>query len=171
VLSGSSIAVTPQNDRLLFPIKSNVYSLGEVIKSVLLFAEGNDIDQSQWEGGRYCPTPTIIEAAMALYNGHSVSEISRSDASAINLSQTSDAISDIILYSKENSCKSICFVTGVPGAGKTLVGLNTATTHFDKSNDLYSVFLSGNGPSRYPTRGIARDKVREGKNAAEKLGR
>ena len=38
---------------------------------------------------------------MALYNGHSVTEISRSDASAINLSETSDAISDIIRLSKD----------------------------------------------------------------------
>ena len=94
----SSIATTPQNDKLLFPIKSNIDSLTEVIKNVLLFAEGNDIEHSQWECGRYCPTPTIIEAAMALYNRHSVDDISRSDASAINLSQTSKVISDIILY-------------------------------------------------------------------------
>lgn len=37
-------------------------------------------------------------------------------------------------------------MTGVPGAGKTLVGLNVATQHIDKDSDLYSVFLSGNGP-------------------------
>src|SRR5690606_33097313 len=113
---------------------------------VLQFVDGNDINPLQWESGRYQPTPNIIEAAMALYNGHSVSEISRSDASAINLSQTSDAISEIIRISKENSHKSLCFVTGVPGSGKTLVGLNIATNHIDKDNDLYSVFLSGNGP-------------------------
>lgn len=157
----SSISVTPQNDKLLFPVKSNTKLLGKVIEAVLLFAEGGSIDRTQWENGRYCPTPTIIEAAMALYNGHSVSEISRSDASAINLSQTSDAISDIILLSKEKSQKSICFVTGVPGAGKTLVGLNIATTHIDASSDLYSVYLSGNGPLVEILReALARDKVR-----------
>ena len=86
--------------------------------------------------GRYRPTPTIIEAAMALYKGHSVKEISRSDASAINLSQTSEAISEIIKYSKEKPQKSICFVTGVPGAGKTLVGLNIATRHTDKNRSI-----------------------------------
>ena len=87
---------------------------------------GEDIDNKEWEAGRYCPTPTIIEAAMALYNGHSVENISRSDAGAINLTQTSAVVSEIIKTSKENSKKSICFVTGVPGAGKTLVGLNIA---------------------------------------------
>ena len=164
------VSATPQNDKLLFPIKCNVELLGKVIEDVLLFAEGNNIDPTQWEHGRYCPTPTIIEAAMALYNGHSVSEISRSDASAINLSETSDAISEIIRSSKDKSHKSICFVTGVPGAGKTLVGLNIATRHIDKTNDLYSVFLSGNGPLVAILReALARDKVRHEKEHGRKI--
>lgn len=164
------IAVTPQNDKLLFPIKSNETLLGSVIETVLNFADGNDIDCFQWEGGRYCPTPTIIEAAMALYNNHSVAEISRSDASAINLSKTSEAIATVIRKSRECSQKSICFVTGVPGAGKTLVGLNVATKHIDKSDDLYSVFLSGNGPLVAILReALARDKVRRAKESGERI--
>jgi len=135
------ISTTPHNDKMLFPIKCSGELLNQVIADVLRFTEGSTIDSTQWEAGRYQPAPTIIEAAMALYNGHSVSEISRSDASAINLSETSDAVSEIIRLSKEKSHKSICFVTGVPGAGKTLVGLNIATKHIDKDNDLYSVFL------------------------------
>jgi hypothetical protein len=164
------IAFTPQNDKLLFPIKTNVALLGQVIKDVLGLVDGRDIDSHQWEGGRYCPTPTIIEAATALYNGHSVEEISRSDASAINLSKTSQAIADIIKTSKDKSQKSICFLTGVPGAGKTLVGLNIATTHIDKNNDLYSVFLSGNGPLVAILReALARDKVRRVKECGGKI--
>jgi len=164
------VAATPQNDKLLFPIKSNVEFLGQVIDNVLAFAEGVEIDRVKWESGRYCPTPTIIEAAMALYNGHSVKEISRSDASAINLSDTSDAISEIINISKAKSQKSICFVTGVPGAGKTLVGLNIATTHIDKKTDLYSVFLSGNGPLVAILReALARDKVHHEKELGHKI--
>ncbi len=155
------VAVTPQNDKTLVPIRTNTELLGKVIEDVLMFADGVTIERTQWECGRYCPTPTIMEAAMALYSGHSVEEISRSDASAINLSQTSEAVSAIIRLSKEQSCKSICFVTGVPGAGKTLVGLNIATTHIDKSNDLYSVFLSGNGPLVAILReALTRDKIR-----------
>ncbi len=166
----SVISVTPQNDRLLFPIKCNTELLRKVIEDVLHFAEGGNIDRSQWENGRYCPTPNIIEAAMALYSGHKVSEISRSDASAINLSQTSDVISCIINFSKEKSKKSICFVTGVPGAGKTLVGLNIATTHIDASNDLYSVYLSGNGPLVEILReALARDKVQLVKKRGGKI--
>jgi len=164
------VSATPQNDKLLFPIKCNVELLGQVIEDVLLFAEGVAIDPTQWERGRYCPTPTIIEAAMALYTGHSVSDISRSDASAINLSETSDAISEVIRTSKDKSHKSICFVTGVPGAGKTLIGLNIATRHIDKNTDLYSVFLSGNGPLVAILReALARDKVRHEKEHGRKI--
>jgi hypothetical protein len=107
---------------------------------------------------------------MALYGGHSVTDISRSDASAINLSQTSDAISQIIESSKEKGHKAICFLTGVPGAGKTLVGLNIATQHIDKTTDLYSVFLSGNGPLVAILReALARDKVRNEKEQGRKI--
>lgn len=166
----TTIATTSHNDKIIFPIKCNEESLGQVITDVLRFAEGNVIDPSKWEEGRYQPTPTIIEAAMALYNGHSVGEISRSDASAINLSETSDAVSEIIRFSKEKSQKSICFVTGVPGAGKTLVGLNIATKHIDKESELYSVFLSGNGPLVAILReALARDKVRHEKECGRKL--
>jgi hypothetical protein len=107
---------------------------------------------------------------MALYSGHSVDEISRSDASAINLSETSDAISEIIQISKEKSYKSLCFVTGVPGSGKTLVGLNIATKHIDKDSELYSVFLSGNGPLVAILReALTRDKVQREKELGHKI--
>jgi hypothetical protein len=166
------VATTPQNDKLLFPIKSNIDLLGDVIKSVLSFADGDDINYSLWERGRYCPTPTIIEAAMALYNRHSVEDISRSDASAINLSQTSNVISNIIKESKEKGQKSICFVTGVPGSGKTLVGLNIATKHFDKANELYSVFLSGNDPLvKILREALVRDKVNRERERGNKIKR
>jgi hypothetical protein len=107
---------------------------------------------------------------MALYNNHSVEDISRSDASAINLSQTSKVVSDIISESKEKKQKSICFVTGVPGSGKTLVGLNIANTHSDESKELYSVFLSGNGPLVKVLReALVRDKVKREKARCNKI--
>lgn len=167
----STISITPQNDHLLIPILSNSESLLNTIQSVLDFCQdGESIDIKNWEQGRYHPTPTIIEAAMALYNNHSVANISRSDASAINLSQTSEAVSEIIRYSKENSEKAICFVTGVPGAGKTLVGLNIATTHINKEDELYSVFLSGNGPLvSILQEALARDKVKRAQDKGEKI--
>jgi hypothetical protein len=163
------ISSTQHNDKLLFPIKCNSLVLSKVIENVLAFCEDDKIDQLNWENGRYSPTPTIVEAAMALYNGHSVEEISRNDASAINLNKTTAAISDIIRRSREESIKSICFVTGVPGAGKTLVGLNIATTHIDKTADLYSVFLSGNGPLVAVLReALIRDKLHHDKNKGKK---
>lgn len=165
------VCTTPQNDKLLSPIRCTVDLLGELIDEVLSFAAGEaEIDSQVWERGRYCPTPTIIEAALALYKGHSVSDISRNDATAINLTLTSDAIDKIIRESKEGAFKSICFVTGVPGAGKTLVGLDTATKHHDKSNELYSVFLSGNGPLVNILReALARDNVENEKEQGRKL--
>lgn len=162
--------LTPQNDRLFHPVRTNVNQLGNVIESILSFAGGEKIDPAKWESGRYCPTPTIIEAAMALYNDHTVTDISRSDASAKNLNQTSDEIAEIIRNSRERSCKTICFVTGVPGAGKTLVGLNVATKHIDKNDDLYSVFLSGNGPLVKVLReALVRDKVRREKEKGRRI--
>lgn len=131
---------------MLFTIRSNSLQLKTIIQNVLEFAEGEHIDVNAWELGRYSPTPTIIEAAMALYNGHNVTEITKSGAEAKNLTETSAALEEIIRRGKENKEKAICFVTGVPGAGKTLVGLDIATKHLDKDNDLTSVFLSGNGP-------------------------
>jgi hypothetical protein len=162
--------LTPQNDKVLFPIKTNMDGIKDVIDNVLNFLDGDNIKIDEWEQGRYCPTPTIVEAAIALYRGHSVENISRSDAGAINLTQTSEIVSEIIKTSKDNSQKSICFVTGVPGAGKTLVGLNIANKHIDKENDLYSVFLSGNGPLVAILReALTRDKVQHEKEKGNKI--
>src|SRR5437867_11515230 len=86
--------------------------------------------------------------------------MSRNDASATNLSLTSDTVAEVIRESRGGNFKSICFVTGVPGAGKTLVGLNVATQHSDLNDNLYSVFLSGNGPLVAILReALARDRV------------
>ncbi|MFN0199306.1 MAG: DNA/RNA helicase domain-containing protein [Planctomycetaceae bacterium] len=147
-------------DRVLQPIACNPKSLSNAIQGVLSAFSGLPIDPHVWQGGRYSPTPTIIEAAMALYNGHSVAEISRSDASATNLTVTTACVEETIRWARDNSRKAICFVTGVPGAGKTLVGLNVATKHIDKNEGLHSVFLSGNGPLVAILReALARDKV------------
>src|SRR3989475_3626067 len=164
-----AIITTVHNDKVLAPIHCNVNLLPETLRRVLEFAGDGTIDPGRWERGRYSPTPTIIEAAMALYNNHSVDEISRSDAAAINLSVTSAAISDIIQAARTNSFKAVCFVTGVPGAGKTLVGLNVATQRRDESDELYSVFLSGNKPLVDILReALARDRVRREKEMGKK---
>jgi hypothetical protein len=164
------VPMTAQIDRLLVPIRSNAATLSDVIKAVLDFAQGEKIDWHAWKAGRYSPTPTIMEAALALYRRHSVAEISRSDAGAMNLSQTSDTISQIIESAKDQRHKAICFVTGVPGAGKTLVGLNIATKYIDKADAHHSVFLSGNGPLvKILQEALARDMVARTKARGEKI--
>ena len=94
------VSSTPHNDNVLFTIKTNATLLGKVIEDVLQFSDGEKIEIDSWEAGRYSPTPTIIEAAMALYNGHNVAEISRSDAGATNLTETGNALRKIIFQSK-----------------------------------------------------------------------
>lgn len=142
----STISTSHHNDGVLLPIKAGAKSLRACIEQVLWLSEGPDIDASDWVNGRYKPTPTIVEAASALYGQHTVANLSRSDAGAKNLSVTSAAVDQIITSARVWRRKAICFITGVPGAGKTLVGLDVATKHMDASSELHSVYLSGNGP-------------------------
>lgn len=150
------------SDRLFEASRTNAEGLADTIKQILSLVDEPDIRIDQWEESGYKPTPTIIEATLALYRGHSVTEISRSDAGATNLSKTATTVASIIEATKTASQKAICFVTGVPGAGKTLVGLDAATKHIDNKDELYSVFLSGNGPLvEILQEALARDKVRQ----------
>lgn len=164
------IQFVPGVDSLFAPIRTNLDGFEEVYGKLLAASSGPPIDHFAWADGRYSPTPTIIEAATALYRQHSVEEISRKDASAKNLKVTSSAVSQIIAESKERGEKAICFVTGVPGAGKTLVGLDIATKYLDASGGSQSVFLSGNGPLvAILTEALARDSVLRAKRQGKKL--
>jgi hypothetical protein len=147
------------DDGVFRPIYANARTLPLAMEEALKWVPPDAIRAEEWESGRYKPTPTIIEAAVALYAGHGVAEISRSDAGAKNLGATSGAIERIIDACRASRKKAVCFVTGVPGAGKTLVGLNIATKHADKG-ELHSVFLSGNGPLvAVMQEALARDQV------------
>ncbi len=152
-------------DNLYDTICANSNNLNEVINTTLLNFRGFEkIDYKYWENSIYKPTPTIIEAATALYKKHNVDEISRSDSGAENLSVTSNCISDIIDFSKFNSKKSICFITGVPGAGKTLAGLNIANLRSNYEKEEHAVFLSGNGPLVDVLKeALTRDKIKTAK--------
>lgn len=141
------IMSTSHQDNLVNPLRTNAEDLKKTIDSVLNFFSSNEfVDSEDYVKGSYSPTPTIIEAAVSLYNNHNVENITRSDADAKNLSITTSYISETIELAKNNSKKIICFVTGVPGAGKTLVGLKVAAEHLDKDKGNSSVFLSGNKP-------------------------
>ncbi|HKY29782.1 MAG TPA: DNA/RNA helicase domain-containing protein, partial [Pyrinomonadaceae bacterium] len=167
--SAPMITTTSHNDKVLAPMRCTIELLPSTLQRVVEFTSAGAINANEWDSGRYSPTPTIIEAAMALYNNHSVREISRSDAAATNLTSTSAAISDIIETARATPFKAICFVTGVPGAGKTLVGLNIATQRRDEHDELYSVFLSGNKPLVDILReALARDRIRRDNEAKRK---
>lgn len=158
-------------DRIMSPpIKTNQTLLRKVIKDILELISGDSIDADAWQEGRYAPTPTIIEAATALYRKHSVEEISRTDASATNLRVTGKAVNEIVKRAQNNQHKSICFVTGVPGAGKTLVGLDLATRRNNGMKQTPNVFLSGNGPLVAILReALARDSVVRAKERNQRL--
>ena len=134
------------SDGIYNAILCNENNIGDNIHNILLQVRDKTLAGRTWIDSRYAPTPTIIEAAQSLYRNHGVDDISRNDAGAKNLTITTKAISNIIEDCKKNNRKAICFVTGVPGAGKTLAGLNIANErhHFDE--DEHAVFLSGNGP-------------------------
>ena len=139
----------PHADGVRPPFRTNADSLGKAIALALAEAAGDSahaIDPAAWGTGSYSPTPTIIEAARSLYARHTVHDITRSDAGAVNLAVTSAAVERIIADARERRRKAVIFVTGVPGAGKTLVGLNVATRHGSRDDAAHAVFLSGNGP-------------------------
>lgn len=133
-------------DKVVAPLYANKYNLGMIIQNIEKRNHEPPFDYNAWESSIYMPTPTIIEAAQSLYSRHSVEDIVRSDAGAQNLSVTTDTIESIIENSKLTGSKSIIFVTGVPGAGKTLVGLNLANSRHDCSEGEHAIFLSGNYP-------------------------
>lgn len=148
-------------DHVYEPICVNSNGLQAVLHYCVATIKPDEaIDFETWMRSAYKPTPTIIEAAQALYSNHDVSDISRNDAGAQNLHSTTQAIQNIIHDSKLRNRKTICFVTGVPGAGKTLVGLNIATANTNVTDDEHAVFLSGNGPLVDVLReALARDRV------------
>lgn len=167
----SNFNINYEENNIFETVLSNGLNLNNVINYVIDNAANKtpNINHDEWLKATYKPTPNIIEAAQALYEGHRVDEISRSDAGATNLTITSDEIGNIIIKAKENKEKAICFVTGVPGAGKTLVGLNIAT---DKSKAIgvgkETIFLSGNGPLvKVLSEALARDKVANNKEKGE----
>jgi hypothetical protein len=157
-------------DDVYRPLRTNAAQLGECLQYVLTRIRGKTLDAKAWSEAPYHPTPTIIEAARALYAGHSVTEIARHDAGAENLAVTSRRVEELVDEARQRNRKTICFVTGVPGAGKTLVGLNVANQRRDEKDATHAVFLSGNGPLVAILReALTRDGVFRRRLAGEKV--
>ena len=133
-------------DRVHNPLRLSAGDLLPTIQRFLAARDAPPLDAIEWANGAYRPTPTIIEAAEALYRGHDVTDISRSEAGAENLTRTAVAIEAVVERMKAEGGKAICFVTGVPGAGKTLAGLNIAAGRLARDVGEDATFLSGNGP-------------------------
>ena len=163
------------DDGIYNPLITGEEGLQELIEKVLEHAgvSAQSENAANWLISPYSPTPTIIEAARTLYENHSVEDITRHEADKVSTDQTIDYILNVIEDSKNKREKSICFVTGVPGAGKTLVGLDIAVkqTYKDgvKDNENGAVYLSGNGPLVAVLKeALARDNWRKCKEKGEK---
>ncbi len=135
-----------RSDGIANPILANSANLLNVLNLLATSLPKVELDAENWISSTYHPTPTIVEAAQALYKGHKVEEISRSDAGAINLTKTCSHVSRVIDDAKVNNKKVICLITGTAGAGKSLAGLNIATERMRYLENEHAVFLSGNGP-------------------------
>lgn len=158
------------NDSIVNPLISGKENLQLLIKGILSYLKADTNDNiKDWVISPYSPTPTIIEAAKALYENHSVEEITRHEADKVITDSTIAYIQEIIKTSKRKGQKSICFVTGVPGAGKTLVGLEVAvkqsfTNEGEINEEDGAVYLSGNGPLvSVLTEALARDNYKKTK--------
>lgn len=127
--------------------RENIETLVPKISEISrLYGDDGEIDFDKWFNSPYYPTPTIIAAAVEAYSSHHLSEIAQSEAGQDNINACENKINEVITYAEKNKKKCVCFVTGVPGAGKTLVGLDVVAKNLDKGDSNLSVYLSGNGP-------------------------
>lgn len=168
------IQMSAYDDQVVNPLITGSSGLLGLIRSVLTkFPNESPIDPN-WVISPYAPTPTIIEAARSLYENHSVENITRHEADHVSTDRTIRYILDVIHKSKEQGRKSICFVTGVPGAGKTLVGLDVAVKQTyqgqdEPVEDEGAVYLSGNGPLvAVLTEALAQDNLKRCREKGEK---
>lgn len=134
-------------DKQVYLQRENIETLIPKITEISsLYGDDDKIDFECWFNSPYYPTPTIIAAAVEAYSSHNLSQIAQSEAGQDNINRCEAKLYEIIAYAQTQKKKCVCFVTGVPGAGKTLVGLDVVARSLDKGTDSLSVYLSGNGP-------------------------
>jgi nucleoside-triphosphatase THEP1 len=141
-----SIVYEKFDDGIYMPSILGASTFKEGLEEILKNTKSSNININDWINSSYRPTPNIIEAAQSMYLFHDVKNITYSEAGKTNLDKTTNTVNDIIDLSVKNKTKSIIFVTGVPGSGKTLAGLNIANSRQSYDNKQHAVFLSGNGP-------------------------
>lgn len=172
--SSSNIVMSVYDDKVVNPLISGESGIIDLINTVLTKFPNETPVEPNWIISPYVPTPTIIEAAKSLYENHSVENITRHEADKVSTDRTIAYILDVIKQSKEKQEKSICFVTGVPGAGKTLVGLDVAIRQTyqgqnEPVKDEGAVYLSGNGPLvAVLTEALAQDNYKRCREEGEK---
>jgi hypothetical protein len=121
------------------------------------------IDPAAWMAAPYRPVPPIIEAARLLYSRHRVDDILDASAGVESLARTSTAIRAALQAAQGAKRHTVLFVTGVPGAGKTLCGLNACFGAAE--DDLRATFLTGNPSLVHVLReALVRDAVAQGQN-------
>lgn len=162
------IELKPFEDYVYQPLVSNNERLSEcfdkTLSNIIPKHTFTKEDDDVWAKSGYDPTPTIIEAAVALYEHHTVEEITKHDG---EIEVTAKCLDKIINECQSNKRKAICFITGVPGAGKTLIGLQTAIKQFEKENK--AVYLSGNYPLvEVLQEALARDYVKRSRDDYKK---
>ena len=134
-------------DKQIFLQRENMDTLADKLRQIIdKYGDDEEIDFDKWFNSPYHPTPTIIAAAVEAYTSHDISEIAHSEAGQDDIDKCEQKIEEIVEYARKNRKKCVCFVTGVPGAGKTLVGLDVVAKNLKKETDNLSVYLSGNGP-------------------------
>ena len=172
--SSTDIKMSVYDDKIINPLVTGKTGLFALINEVLKRFPNESLVNPNWVISPYAPTPTIIEAAKSLYENHTVEDITRHEADKVSTDRTIAYILDVIQKSKEKQEKSICFVTGVPGAGKTLVGLDVAVKQTYQGQDEpieeeQAVYLSGNGPLvAVLTEALAQDNFKKCKEKGEK---
>ena len=151
-------------DKQVYLQRENIETLIPKVSEISQrYGEDKRIDFEKWFNSPYYPTPTIIAAAVEAYSSHHLSEIAQSEAGQENINACEAKINEVIEYAQNNNKKCICFVTGVPGAGKTLVGLDVVAKNLDKGDENLSVYLSGNGPLVEVLREALKRSVKEKK--------
>lgn len=149
-------------DKQIFLQRENIETFTpKVAQIVAKYGEDKEIDFEKWFNSPYHPTPTIIAAAVEAYTSHDISQIAQSEAGQENIDKCEKRINEIVEYARNNKKKCVCFVTGVPGAGKTLVGLDVVAKNLNKGKENLSVYLSGNGPLVEVLREALKQSVKE----------